>query len=164
MVRAASCRHRQAVERDAASIGFFEERQAAQQRRFPGAARTDDDHDLALRDVEVDAIEDFVRAELLVEVAHLDDCHFARAQAIERAASSVARAIPDPSRRLAEQPVDDGDFEEDGQGLKRARNGELAVREKLAHGNHRDQRTVLDEADEGIANRRKRRADQIAAG
>ena len=57
-----------ALDEDLAAGGDLEQVDAAQQRGLAGARRADDAHDLPVADVEVDALEHLVVAEVLVEV------------------------------------------------------------------------------------------------
>jgi hypothetical protein len=61
-----------ALDEDLAAGGGLEHVDAAQQRRLARARGPDDADDLALTDVEVDALEHLVVAEVLVEVLHVD--------------------------------------------------------------------------------------------
>jgi hypothetical protein len=61
-----------AVEGDAAALEGFEPVDAAQQRRFAGAARADEDHDLAGMDGDRHVVEDDVGAKTLAEVADIE--------------------------------------------------------------------------------------------
>jgi hypothetical protein len=62
-----------AVDDDFALLRFFKEVHAAQQRRLAGAGRPDDADHLAAFDLDVDALEDFERAESLVQTRNFDD-------------------------------------------------------------------------------------------
>src|SRR5918996_5881842 len=58
---------------DLAFLELFQEVDAAQKGRFPGAARADYRDDLAFGKVEVDALQDLDRAEALVQIADFED-------------------------------------------------------------------------------------------
>src|SRR5260221_14527441 len=61
-----------AVDLDRAAVHRFEIVDAAKKRRFPGARRSEDDHPLARRDIEVDALEHLEPVEGFVHVARPD--------------------------------------------------------------------------------------------
>ncbi len=61
-----------AADEDLALAGFLQQVHTAQQRRLAGAGRADDADDLALADLQVDALEDLVVAEGLVQVLDVD--------------------------------------------------------------------------------------------
>src|SRR5262245_11826934 len=65
--------HRHPVELDFAFIVLFEEVDAAEQRRLAGAARPDDADHFARVDVEENALEHAQWAEMLTNVADLDE-------------------------------------------------------------------------------------------
>ena len=61
-----------AVDPDLARLHRLEVVEAAEERALAGAARSDDYHDLAARDLEAHVVEDVQPAEVLVDVADLN--------------------------------------------------------------------------------------------
>ena len=64
-----------AVDRDGAGGDFFQSRQHAQQRRLAAARRPDQHHELAILDVEADAVDDLGAAEALSMSLNDYRCH-----------------------------------------------------------------------------------------
>lgn len=82
-----------AVELHEPGVRAFQVVEAAQQGALAGAGRAEQDHHLAGGHVEVDAVEDPVRAETLGEAPHVDQ---RRAHSARRQRSSVTRRVPRP--------------------------------------------------------------------
>jgi hypothetical protein len=61
------------VDQNAATVDSFKPIDTPAKGRFPGAGRTDDDHDLASAYLEVDLVEDLVVLEKLVNLLDRDD-------------------------------------------------------------------------------------------
>jgi ABC-type cobalamin/Fe3+-siderophores transport system ATPase subunit len=65
--------HVDAVDHDRAGGGFLQPVEAAQQGRLARARRADHEHQLAIGDVEIDALQDVQLPEVLVDAAGFDD-------------------------------------------------------------------------------------------
>ena len=66
--------HVNAVDDNGAAVGPVERAHDLKQRGLAGTARTDNAHDLALADVQVDAFEDLQRAEALGDIVNVYHC------------------------------------------------------------------------------------------
>ena len=84
-----------ALEEDAALLDRLEEVHAAKEGALPAAARADDDEHLAVRDAQVDPVEDVVVAEALVHAFEADHRRSVRAGPIRAGAQlSMPAALP----------------------------------------------------------------------
>src|SRR6185503_13387175 len=81
-----------AVDHDAARGRFLEAVEAAQQRGLARTGRPDDEHELALGEHEIDALQDMQGAEMLVYPPRFNNRHISRTSV--RAASGRSPACP----------------------------------------------------------------------